>query len=117
FRDSSSRCTVLSSAGTLVTTSSADAAMTTNHNRSDKEAQSRALLLQVKERSYSLPKRERILQWQAQQDFPICPDPEDPNACNVYKELRFPDGIYDHIHEYWEEKVEAQQASEATLGS
>jgi hypothetical protein len=75
------------------------------------EAQARALLLQVKERDYSPPKRERILQWQAQQDFPICPNPEDPNGCNVYKELRFPDGIYDPIHEYWEEKVEAQEAS------
>jgi hypothetical protein len=75
------------------------------------EIQARALLLQVKERDYSPPKRERILQWQAQQDFPICPDAEDPNGCNVYKELRFPDGIYEHIHEYWEEKVEASEAT------
>jgi hypothetical protein len=80
------------------------------------ETQSRALLLQVKDHDYSPPKRERILQWQAQQDFPICPDPEDPNACNVYKELRFPDGIYEHINEYWEEKVEAQEAAEPTAG-
>ena len=49
--------------------------------------------------------------------LPICPDPEDPNACNVYKELRFPDGIYEHINEYWEEKVEAQEAAEPTAGS
>jgi hypothetical protein len=74
------------------------------------DTQSRALVLQVKERDYSPPKRERILQWQTQQDFPICPNPEDPNACNVYKELHFPDGIYEHINEFWEEKVEAQEA-------
>jgi hypothetical protein len=78
------------------------------------ESQARALVLQVKDRDYSPPKRERILQWQAQQDFPICPDPDDPNGCNVYKELRFPDGIYEHINEYWEEKAEA---SESTSGS
>ena len=81
------------------------------------ETQSRALLLQVKERDYSPPKRERILQWQAQQDFPICPNPEDPDACNLYKELHFPDGIYEHINEFWEEKVEAQEASETRAGS
>jgi hypothetical protein len=73
------------------------------------ETQTRALLLQVKERDYSPPKRERILQWQTQQDFRICPDAEDPNGCNVYKELRFPDGIYEHINEYWEEKVESSE--------
>src|SRR3954463_2419132 len=42
------------------------------------ETQARALYLQVKERDYNPPKRERILQWQAQQEFPIVPNPEDP---------------------------------------
>ncbi len=70
------------------------------------ETKARALLLQVKERDYNPPKRERILQWQAQQDFPIIPDPEDPGSGNVYRELRFPDGIYEHITEFWEEKAE-----------
>src|SRR5438270_10431644 len=37
------------------------------------ETQARALYLQVKERDYNPPKRERILQWQAQQEFPIVP--------------------------------------------
>src|SRR5438270_9978095 len=41
------------------------------------EAQARALVLQVKGRDYSPPKRERILEWQAQQDFPIIPNAED----------------------------------------
>lgn len=70
--------------------------------------EARALLLQVKERDYSPPKRERILEWQEQQDFPICPDPDDPNACNVYRELRFPDDIYERIGEFWQERAEAQ---------
>jgi hypothetical protein len=73
------------------------------------EKQARALLLQVKGRDYSSPKRERILQWQALQDFPICPNPEDPDGCNVYKDLHFPDSIYEHINEFWEEKAEAQE--------
>lgn len=72
------------------------------------ETRARALVLQVKGRDYNPPKRERILEWQAQQDFPIIPNPEDPNAGNVYRELRFPDGIYDHINEFWEEKAESQ---------
>ena len=56
-------------------------------------------------------KRERILQWQAQQEFPICPTPDDPQACNVYRELRFPDSVYEQIGEYWEEKAEAQDSA------
>src|SRR5512134_1261418 len=33
------------------------------------ETEARALLLQVQERNYNPPKRERILEWQAQQEF------------------------------------------------
>src|SRR5438477_8397269 len=76
------------------------------------EAQARAMLLQVKGHDYNPPSRARILQWQAQQDFPIIPNPEDPNAGNVYRELRFPDGIYEHIEEFWEEKAEQAEAKE-----
>jgi len=74
------------------------------------EAKAQPMLLQGKGRDYSPPKRERILEWQKQQDFPICPNPDDPNSCNVYRELRFPDGTYDHIQEFWEEKAEAEGA-------
>src|SRR5688500_20086388 len=45
------------------------------------ESQARALVQQVVAHDYSPPKRERILEWQTQQDFPICPTPEDPDAC------------------------------------
>jgi hypothetical protein len=71
------------------------------------EQEARALVHQVQGRDYSPPRRERVLQWQAAQDFPICPNPDDPDACNVYKELQFPDDVYEHIGEYHEQKAEA----------
>lgn len=73
----------------------------------EEEDDARALLLQVRERGYNPPKRERILEWQEQQEFPICPTPNDPQACNVYRELRFPDELYENIDDYWEERAEA----------
>lgn len=69
------------------------------------EEEARALVLQVRERDYNPPRRERILEWQSQQDFPICPNPEDPRACNVYRELNFPDGVYDDIQEFYEART------------
>ena len=72
------------------------------------DTKARALVQQVNQRDYNPPRRERILEWQAQQDFPICPHGDDPDACNVYKNLTFPDGVYDHIQEYREQKAEAQ---------
>lgn len=68
----------------------------------------RGMLAQVNARDYNPPKREKILAWQAEQDFHIIPDPEDPDSGNVYRELKFPDHIYDNIGEYYEEKAEAQ---------
>jgi hypothetical protein len=72
------------------------------------ETKARAMLLQVQGRDYNPPKRERILEWQAQQDFAICPTPDEPGACNVYRELQFPDGIYDNITEFYEEQAQAE---------
>ena len=72
------------------------------------EEQARALVLQVQGRDYNPPKRERILEWQAQQAFPICPTPDDPQACNVYRELQFPEHVYDEIGAFWEERAEAE---------
>jgi hypothetical protein len=60
---------------------------------------------QVEERGYNPPKRERILEWQEQQEFPICPNPDDPDACNVYRELDLPDEIFENIQDYREDKV------------
>jgi hypothetical protein len=72
------------------------------------EETARAMFAQVQQRDYSPPKRDTILEWQKHQDFPICPDPDDPNACNVYRELRFPQEIYDRIGEFWMEKAESR---------
>jgi len=69
------------------------------------ETDARALVQQVQGRDYNPPRRERVLQWQEMQDFTICPNPDDPDACNVYKDLRFPEHIYDNIQDYHEDKA------------
>ncbi len=71
------------------------------------ETKARSLVEQVSERNYNPPRRERVLEWNGKQEFPICPNPDDPDMCNVYKNLQFPDGLYEHISEYHEEKAEA----------
>ena len=71
------------------------------------EDDARALWQQVAERDYSPPRRERILAWQREQEFPICPNLDDPDSCNVYRDLQFPDDVYERIQEYHEEKAEA----------
>lgn len=69
------------------------------------EAEAKALVSQVQGKDYNPPKRDRILEWQQQQDFPICPNPDDPDACNVYRDLQFPDQVYEHISDYYEHKA------------
>jgi DNA primase large subunit len=69
------------------------------------ENEARALVQQVEERGYNPPRREKILEWQSEQDFQICPNPDDPDACNVYNELTFPDDVYEDIQQYREEKA------------
>ena len=80
-----------------------------SHQPDHNATEAHALLQQVKARDYNPPKRERIIEWQSQQDFPICPTPDDPGTCNVYQELRFPDGIYGNINHFYEEKAEADE--------
>ena len=69
------------------------------------EQEMRALVQQVEEKGYSPPGREKILEYQRQQDFPICPDPDDPDACNPYADLQFPDEVYESIQEYRQERA------------
>lgn len=71
--------------------------------------QAKSLVQQMESRGYSPPRRERILEWQAQQDFPICPNPDDPDACNPYAELEMPETVIEHIEEYREQQFDAQQ--------
>jgi len=73
------------------------------------EDDARRLVTQVISRDYNPPKREKILEYLQQQNFPICPNAEDPDACNVYKDLTFPEGVYARINEYYQQKAEAAQ--------
>jgi hypothetical protein len=79
--------------------------LTKDHDADEQEI--RAMVQQVEEKGYSPPRREKILEWQREQDFQICPNPDDPDACNVYNELTFPDGVYEDIQEYQEERQTA----------
>jgi DNA primase large subunit len=76
-----------------------------SHGGDTDERKARALVKQVEDHDYSPPRRERILEWQAKQEFPICPNPDDPDACNVYKELDLPERVFEHIEEYREQQV------------
>ena len=69
------------------------------------EQEMRALVQQVEEKGYSPPRREKILEYQRHQDFLICPDPDDPDACNPYADLQFPDEVYESIQEYRQERA------------
>jgi DNA primase large subunit len=71
------------------------------------ENEARALVQQVEEKGYNPPRRDKILEWQKHQDFPICPNPDDPDACNVYNELAFPDEVFEDIQEYRAERQSA----------
>lgn len=73
------------------------------------ETQARSLVKQVQSRDYNPPRRERILEWMQEQGFPICPDPDDPDMCNVYRDLKFPDEVYENIGQYREAKAEAEE--------
>ena len=66
-----------------------------------------AMLRQVEGHDYSPPRRERIMEWQAEQEFLIVPEPNDPDCGNVYRSLRFPTETYHHIEHYQEEKASA----------
>lgn len=65
------------------------------------EESARGLMEQVEARDYNPPKRERILEWMSRQEFPVCPDPHDPNQCNVYRNLEFPQEVYEKIAQFY----------------
>lgn len=77
------------------------------------EAHAAALDDQVRSRHYNPPRRERIVEWQRQQAFPICPHLDDPGEANVYRDLELPEDVYESIEAYHEQRagVEAEPAS------
>lgn len=68
------------------------------------EKKAKSLIAQVEERNYNPPKRERVMDWMRRQGFPICPNPDDPASCNLYRNLEFPDEVYEHVAEYREQR-------------
>ncbi len=71
--------------------------------------QARLMLRQVEGRDYNPPRRDRILEWQKQQDFPILPTPDDPDCGNLYRNLKFPEEVYSHISHYQEAKIDSEE--------
>jgi hypothetical protein len=71
------------------------------------DEQARLMLRQVEGRDYTPPRRDRILEWQSKQDFPILPHPDDPDCGNLYRNLTFREAIYEHIGHYQEVKMES----------
>jgi DNA primase large subunit len=76
------------------------------------EGEAKALVQQVESRDYNPPSRRTILDWQGRQDFPICPTPDDPDACNPYQELPMPDGVLEDIEAYRERQFDAEEEQE-----
>lgn len=74
-------------------------------------AHARALVRQVREHRYTPPTREKILEFQRHQEFPIVPNAQDPDMGNVYRNLRFPPPVYEHIEDYYEDKSAAEEAA------
>ena len=71
------------------------------------EEKARSLFAQVEAKGYNPPKRERILEWMHKQEFQICPNSEDSGACNVYRDLEFPEQTYEKISSYYQGKSAA----------
>ena len=65
--------------------------------------QAQQMLHQVEGRDYTPPRRERLLQWQHEQEFQFM-DVHDPDSGNLYRNLEFPKEVYDHIGHYQEAK-------------
>jgi DNA primase large subunit len=82
--------------------------LTKDHDADEQEV--RAMVQQVEEKRYNPPNRVKILEWQSKQDFQICPNPDDPDACNVYGELDIPQGVLEDIQEYRAEEHVARDS-------
>ncbi len=78
-----------------------------SNDRDFSEDQARVMVREVIEAGYSPPKRAKILDFQSRQDYPIIENPADPDLGNVYRDLKFPDGVFRHIEHYREEKLHA----------
>lgn len=66
--------------------------------------QAQQMLHQVEGRDYSPPRRERLLEWQGEQEFQFI-NASDPDSGNLYRNLKFPQEIYQHIGHYQDAKA------------
>lgn len=73
------------------------------------EERARVMVREVVQAGYSPPKRPKILAFQERQEYPIVENPDDPDLGNVYKDLRFPDAVYEHIEHYREQQLAAER--------
>lgn len=71
------------------------------------DEQARLMVGQVEQKEYSPPRREKIMEYQKQQEFPIIPNPDDPDSGNVYRSLKFPEEVFEHISGYQKQKADA----------
>lgn len=78
------------------------------NDRDFSSEKARVMVREVIGAGYSPPKREKILAFQAQQDYQIIENPDDPDLGNVYKDLHFPDAVYEHIEHYREQQLHAE---------
>ena len=67
------------------------------------EEKATAMLRQVEGRDYNPPKRDRLMEWQREQEFQFM-DTNDPDSGNLYRNLNFPQAVYEHIGHYQEAK-------------
>lgn len=75
-------------------------------DRDFSEEGARDLVRQVQEADYNPPRREKIREYMEKQEFPILPNAEDPDEGNVYRDLDFPEHVYDRIREYHHQKAQ-----------
>ncbi len=80
-------------------------ALANDHDFSEDKA--RVMVREVVEAGYSPPKRDKIVDFQSRQDYAIIENLDDADLGNVYKDLRFPDEVYQHIEHYREQKMHA----------
>ena len=59
----------------------------------------KGLVQQVEEKGYSPPRREKILEYHSQQDFPICPDPDDTTPATHTRNCSSPTGVSTRVFE------------------
>ena len=63
--------------------------------------EAQTMVQQVRSQGYSPPRPAKIRDWDTQQDFKILPEEFHPDDdANVYRDLDFPQELYDHIQDY-----------------